>query len=109
MWLLAALIGIVQIGQLLYAGAEVRGVVGDAARLVKTNSDMSEDALQAYINSRVHSTGTIKIGTPTLQSGTTESGAKYRTIDLSYTVQLDFVFFSTDPITIDASRRVYVF
>ncbi len=106
--LISALIGVTQIGQILYATSEIRGVVGDAAREVKTDSDMTEPEVRSYIRNRLANTKAVKVGDATLTSGTTTDGAKFRTVDLDYTATLNFIFFETKPITLTAERRVYV-
>lgn len=106
---LAALIGLVQLGQMMFAGAEVRSIVGDAARILKTNPDLTESELEDYIASRVANTNAVTVGTPYLEAGVNDDGVDFREISLTYTVTLDFVFFELDPFTVDASRRVYVY
>lgn len=106
---LAALIGLVQLGQMMFAGAEVRAIVGDAARILKTNPDLTEDELEDYIESRVENTSSVTVSKPILEAGVNDDGIDFREISLTYTVTLDFVFFELDPFTVDASRRVYVY
>ena len=105
--LLAFIIGICQLGVLFMANAGLASAVSDGARLATIFPRPTDAQVIARINERRLGMVTSRITGPTITRGTTATGAAFADISMSYAVPLDFIFFTSAPITLTETRRVY--
>jgi Flp pilus assembly protein TadG len=105
--LLGFIIGICQLGILFMANAGLASAVSDGARLATIFPRPTDAQVIARINERRLGMETSRITGPTITRGTTAAGASYADISMSYSVPLNFIFYSTAPITLTETRRVY--
>ena len=104
--ILTLLIGSVQIGILFMANAGLRHAVGEGARYSTIYPMPSDSAIIAKVNGTRFGMNSSRITGPTVTHGT-QSGASYTEVSMSYSVPLNFVFFSTSPITLTETRRAF--
>ena len=104
--LVLMIIGIAQLGILFMANAGLRNAVAEGARYATIWPRPSDTAIRTRITSSEFGiNGTL--ATPTITHGT-DSGANYVDITATYTVPLDFIFFTTPGVVLTESRRAYV-
>jgi Flp pilus assembly protein TadG len=100
--LLMMVFGMFQLGIVLQANAGMQHALGEAARLATIFPTPSDAELQARITERKFGPGNGTWGTPTITPGT---GTK--TITVTYTQPLDWIFFNTT-VTLTKSKVVYL-
>ncbi len=104
--LLTLLIGIAQIGILFMANAGLQHAVGEGARYATIYPLPSDSAIVAKVNARRFGLASSRVTGPTVTHGT-ENGASFTEITMSYSVPLNFVFFSSAPVTLSETRRAF--
>jgi Flp pilus assembly protein TadG len=103
--------GIFIVGQLFSANAGMQHALGEGARYatlcLNPTPSMgctvaSDSQIQARISSKVFGTGsgTFTVATPVAGSG-------YRDLSVTYTMPMDFLFFSGPNVTLTRTKRVY--
>ncbi|HEX8622377.1 MAG TPA: TadE/TadG family type IV pilus assembly protein [Allosphingosinicella sp.] len=102
------LIGTAQVGTLYLAKAGLSMAVDEGARAAGVYPRPSDDVIKARMVSKRFGLKSKYLGTPQISTGT-DGGAQYVQIRLSYTVPLDFVFYSVKPVTLTKTRRVYIY
>jgi Flp pilus assembly pilin Flp len=103
--LITMVVGLAQLGIMYSANTGVHHAVEEGARLAAIFPTPTDDEIAA----RVLSTKFMVSGTaePVVTRDETAAGDPYIDISLSYSVPLDFIFFSLDPVTVQHSRRVF--
>lgn len=102
-------VGIAQLGTLFAANAGLQHAVDEGARLATIYPRPTDDAIISLINSKKFRLVSNNITGPTLTHGTTAASVPYVDITMSYSVPLNFVLFTTPPITLTQTRRAYQF
>jgi Flp pilus assembly protein TadG len=102
------LVGIAQLGTLFAANAGLQHAVDEGARYATLYPRPTDDAIKAVINQKKFKLGSDYITGPTLTHGTA-NGLPYVDISMSYAVPLNFVLFTTPPVTLSLTRRTYQF
>lgn len=106
--MLGLFIAIFQLGTLYFANADLRNAVAHGARYATIFPRPSTDELKARVSARVVKLEAGKITGPTVTYGQDANGYDYADIEMKYAVPLDFVFFSTPPVTLTDRRRVFL-
>lgn len=102
--LLLMVFGMFQLGIVLQANAGVQHALGEAARYATIYPTPSDAQLQARITSKKFGTGSGTWSTPTISSDAT---AGTKTITVTYTQPLDWVFFNST-VTLNKSKVIYL-
>ena len=102
-------VGIAQLGTLFAASAGLQHAVDEGARLATIYPRPSDSTIISMINAKKFRLASNLITGPTLTHDTTAAGVAYVDITMSYAVPLNFVLFTTPPITITQTRRAYQF
>jgi Flp pilus assembly protein TadG len=107
------LIGIAQLGILFLANTGLKSAVGEGARLATIFPRPTNAAIIARITDRHFGLEPQYITNPTITEPTAaqvaaNNGRAYLDISMSYAVPLDFIFFTTPPVTLVERRRVFV-
>ena len=102
-------VGIAQLGTLFAANAGLQHAVDEGARLATIYPRPSDATIISMIDSKKFRLASNLITGPTLTHDTTAAGVPYVDITMSYSVPLNFVLFTTPPITISQTRRAYQF
>lgn len=102
------LIGTAQVGTLYFANAGLRNAVEEGARAAGVYPRPSDTVIKARMAQKRFGLKTQYLGDPTITTGK-DGGADFVQIRLTYTVPLDFVFYSVKPVTLTKTRRVYVY
>lgn len=100
--LIMMIFGMFQFGIVLQANAGVQHALGEAARYATIFPTPSDAELQARITSKKFGPGNGTWGASSITSGT---GTK--TISITYTQPLDWVFF-TSTVTLNKSKVIYL-
>ena len=105
--LVLVLVGLAQVGMLFMANAGLRHAVGEGARLSTIFPTPSDSTIIAKVNSSRFGVNPAYISAgPTVTHGT-ENGATYTQVTMSYSVPLNFVFFSVPAVTLTETRRAF--
>jgi len=105
--------GIFVTGQLMAANAGAQNALGQGARYATLCLNPTEDTgctlpsdddIQAKISAGVFGVGSGNWSTPTIDRHDSDH---YLTIQVSYTQQLDFLFFPGPTVTLTRSKKVY--
>jgi Flp pilus assembly protein TadG len=105
--LILFIIGIAQIGILFMANAGLTHAVAEGARLATIFPRPTDAEIRAQIADSRFGLNPANLSTPTITHGT-QDGASYADISASYTVPIDFIFFTLPPLTLTETRRAYV-
>jgi hypothetical protein len=106
--LILALVGIAQLGILFMANAGLRNAVGEGARHATIYPRPSDAAIIAEVTDSRFGLKPERIEGPTIVHGT-DAGADYIEITMGYSVPLDFIFFSLQPVELTETRRAFVY
>ena len=113
--LVLMIVGIARLGILFMANAGLRNAVAEGARYSTiwladrsparrpTNAE-----IQARITSSQFGLNAANFSAATVTPGVDGNGLNYLDITASYTVPMDFIFFSAGSVTLTESRRAYV-
>ncbi|HYD38993.1 MAG TPA: TadE/TadG family type IV pilus assembly protein, partial [Allosphingosinicella sp.] len=104
--LISFIIGVSQIGRLFYANADMKNAIAHGARVAGVYPVPDDATILAAVNARLMRDGAGARATPTVVHGT-DDGNPYVELRITYSVPLEFIFFSTPPVTLEDSRRVY--
>lgn len=101
------IIGIIQLGLLFSAYAGMGNAVNEAARYATISPTPTDDEIVARLNQRKFM---LQAATTTVAAPVRGTVGDVSYIDLSMTYQapLNFIFFSTPPITLQQTRRAYL-
>ena len=105
--LLLFVIGLVQLGLLFGARAGMASGVNEGARYANIYPTPTDAQIAAKISQKRFMVQSDYLQTPTLVHGTA-NGVPYIDITMKYSAPLNFVFFSTPPVTMTQTRRVYL-
>ena len=105
--LVMMIVGIGQLGILYMANAGLRNAVAEGARFATIYPRPSDTAIRTRITSSEFGLIPANMTTPTIAHGV-DAGTNYVDISVSYTVPLNFVFFTAPPVTLTESRRAYI-
>lgn len=106
--LILIIVGISQMGILYFAHAGLRDLVADSARFASIDPRPTEEAVIARIDEGGFGLKADQLGEPTVTYGATD-GNEWAEIELSYTINLDFIFWSTGDFQIEENRRVFIY
>ena len=105
--MIAFIVGVSQVGRLFYANADMKNAIAHGARVASLYPAPEEDApIIAAVNERFMREGATGRATTTVVRGT-DNGNPYIEVRITYSVPLEFIFFSTPPVTLSDSRRVF--
>lgn len=105
--LILFIVGAAQLGLLFFANADLRNAVASGARVASVFPRPDDAVIVAAIDDQVVGLDRAAITGPTLHHGTDANGLATTEISLSYAMRLDFIFFSTPPITLTEQRKVF--
>lgn len=106
---IAMIVGVTQIGRLFYAHAGLRNAVAEGARFATIDPRPTASSITARINANKSSLDGASFGAPSVtfaQDATTKEWSA--TISMSYSVTLDFIFYSYGPVTLNYTRSTWV-
>lgn len=105
----AFIVGLSQLGMLFFANAGLKSAVAEGARYATVFPRPTDAQIAARISDRGYAMQAEQITTsPAVVSGTV-NGRNYVDITMTYSVPLDFIFFTTTPVSMTESRRVFVY
>jgi Flp pilus assembly protein TadG len=106
--LVLLIVGIAQMGILYFAHAGLRNLVAEGARYASIAPRPTDAAIKARLNEGGFGLTPAKLGQPSITYGNT-GGNEWAEITVSYTVNLDFIFWAPAPFQIDEKRRVFIY
>ena len=104
--LFTIVIGVAQLGIMYSASTGVHHAVEEGARLAAVYPTPSNADIEARVLATKFMLGNADVD-PDVTRGTTPEGDQDVDIKLSYSIPLNFIFFSTPPVTVGHSRRVF--
>lgn len=105
--LIMLIVGIVQLGVLFMANAGLRNAVAEGARYATLYPRPTATQIRQRIGDSRFGLKPANMSTPTITYGTSD-GANYAEIRVTYTVPLDFIFFSVPAVTLTETRRAFI-
>lgn len=106
--LITFIYGIFQVGLLFEANAGMQHALGEGARLASlydtttTDHVATDTAIKAKMNAKLfgQNDGTYTVADPV-------SGTGYKTLSITYTRSMNFLFFTGPTVTVTRSKKVY--
>lgn len=99
-------VGAIQLGMLAFARSGLHQAVDEGARYATIYPAPSDSQIVARVQAQEFGLDPAYTGQPTVTHGT-QYGTSYTEITMTYTPQLNFVFFQTAPTTLSYTRRAY--
>lgn len=106
--LILMIVGIAQMGIMYFADAGLRSLVAEGARFASISPRPTDAAIKARLNQGSFGLEAAKLKAPVVTYGTT-GGNNWAEISMSYTVQLNFIFWAPAPFDITRTRRVFIY
>lgn len=106
--LILLIVGIAQMGIMYFAHSGLRNLVAEGARFAAISPRPTDAAIKARLNQGGYGLKAEKLGAPTVTYCNTCS-PNYADIQMAYTVELDFIFWTTAPFQIQQTRRVFIY
>lgn len=106
--LIVLIVGIVQMGILYFAHAGLRNLVAEGARYASISPRPTDTAVKARLAQGGFGLTSSKLKTPAITYGNT-NGNEWADISVSYTVHLNFIFWTPAPFDIEEKRRVFIY
>ena len=113
--LLLMIYGIFQVGLIFQANAGMQHALGEGARYatlcIPTSSGCdapSDSAVVTRMSSKLFGMNIGTFGTPTVSTPASSTCTHCRTLQVTYTVTPDYLFFRGPPITLTRDKRVYL-
>jgi Flp pilus assembly protein TadG len=106
-FLLALIYGLAQLAVIFFAQAGLNHAVSEAARVASIYPRPSNAAITAAATDERFGLDATRLGNPVLAEST-DSGVTYVTISLSYSADVNLLFFGTRTITMGESKKVAV-
>lgn len=107
-FLVVLIVGVAQMGRIYMANAGLRNLVGDSARYASISPRPSDTAIKDRLRRGGFGLESGQLSEPVVTYGA-EGGANWATIEMRYTIQLDFVFWRPAPIQLVEQRRVFIY
>jgi Flp pilus assembly pilin Flp len=107
-FLVCIIVGVAQMGRMYMANAGLRNLVADSARFASISPRPSDDAIKARLRSGGFGLQAGSLSEPVVTYGA-QNGANWADITMTYSLQLDFIFWQPAPTRIVEQRRVYIY
>ncbi len=107
-FLVIIIVGVAQMGRVYLANAGLRNLVADSARFASISPRPNDDAIKARLRTGGFGLEAASLSEPVVTYGA-DNGANWAQINMTYTVQLDFVFWRPAPIRLVEQRKVYIY
>jgi len=105
--LISFIIGVSQLGRMFFANADMKSAIAAGARVASVYPVPDDDAILDAIDQRLLRDGAENRTQTAVARGTDANGNPYIEITMSYSVPLEFIFFSPPPVTLHDTRRVF--
>jgi Flp pilus assembly protein TadG len=101
--------GIVQLGLLFQANAGMQHALGEAARFATIWPTPTDAQIRSKMAAKKFGTGTGTLSNLDIQNQNSGGpGTQYKLLTLTYSQQMNFLFFRGPTVTLTRSKRVYV-
>ena len=106
--LVLIIVGIAQMGTLYLAHAGLRNLVADSARFAAISPRPSDTAIKDRLRAGGFGLNSANLGQPVVTYGA-EGTANWANIRMTYTLQLDYIFWRPAPTQLVEQRRVFIY
>lgn len=106
--LITLIVGIAQMGIMYFAHAGLRNLVAEGARFAAISPRPTDAAIKTRINGGGFGLDAAQLKPAVITYGNT-GGNPWADISVSYTVHLNFIFWSPAPFDITSTRRVFLY
>lgn len=107
--LILFIMGIAQMGMLYFSHAGLRNLVAEGARLAAIAPRPTDAAIKARLNQGGFGLKRAKLKAPVVTYGEEADGTDWAQISMSYSVDVDLIFYKIGPFDIEESRRVFIY
>jgi Flp pilus assembly protein TadG len=105
--LVMLVVGIAQLGILFMANAGLRNAVAEGARYATIYPRPTDTQIRQRITASRFGLNQANVVSPTITYGVS-AGTNYADISMSYSVRMNFVFFTLPPVTLTETRRAFI-
>jgi Flp pilus assembly protein TadG len=107
-FLVLIIVGVAQMGRIYLANAGLRNLVADSARFASISPRPDDEGIKTRLRSGGFGLEPASLSEPVVTYGA-DGAANWAQINMTYTVQLDFVFWRPAPIRLVEQRKVYIY
>ena len=107
-FLVCVIVGIAQMGRMYLADAGLRNLVADSARFASISPRPNDDAIKARLRSGGFGLESGNLSEPVVTYGA-DGAANWAQINMTYTFQMDFIFWQPAPTRLVEQRKVYIY
>ena len=100
------IVGIARLGIMFFANAGLSSAVAEGARFATIFPTPTHAEIQARVTASRFGLESTRMSTPTITTGTTD-GVDWIQITATYSVPMDFIFFSLPNVTLTETRRAF--
>ncbi len=104
--LISFIIGISQMGKVFFANADMKNALASGARVASVWPVPDDATILAAVNDRLARSDAADDAEAEVVHGE-DNGNPYIELRMTYSVPLEFIFFSAPPVTLSDSRRVF--
>jgi Flp pilus assembly protein TadG len=104
--LILAIFATFQFGTLFFANAGLQNAVGEGARLATLWPRRTQSEIQSRLQAAQFGLNPQNLAAPQFVAGTS-GGQDFMDITMTYTVDLDFLLFRIEDVTLQETRRAY--
>ena len=104
----ALLIGITQLGMLYFANADLKNAVAAGARHATIFPRPTPDAIRTSFSQKIVKLDRSRVTGLDIAFGRDSNGWDFYELEAKYAVPLNFVFFTTPPVTLTEKRKVFL-
>jgi Flp pilus assembly protein TadG len=106
--LILFIVGIAQMGILHFARSGLRNLVAEGARFAAISPRPTDAAIKARLSQGGFGLSASRLSAPTVTYGT-DGTTNFADIRMTYSVQLDFIFWQPSPVQLQETRRVFLY
>ena len=107
-FLVCVIVGIAQMGRMYLADAGLRNLVADSARFASISPRPTDAAIKARLRSGGFGLESGNLSEPVVIYGA-DGAANWAQINMTYTFQMDFIFWRPAPTRLVEQRKVYIY
>lgn len=107
-FLVMLIVGIAQMGRVYLADAGLRSLVADSARFASISPRPSDNDIKARLRAGGFGLDSGTLSEPVVTYGAA-NGINWADIRMTYSIQLDFVFWRPAPTQLVEQRRVFIY
>lgn len=105
--LILFLFGAVQVGEMLFANADLRNAVASGSRVASVFPRPEDNVIRKAVEQQIAGLDQNRLEGPVITHGTNANGFEMTEISVTYTQPVDFIIFETSPVVLRETQRVF--